>query len=116
MPDRSALLPNRRLSGPEMRKARAGFLLAALVAASTTPLCSGLAFAQQLPTQAVASQPLPEADATQSAQEPADQAAANCAPHLRGRTHDRDAQRASSDPVRPIASRENASRDRPGHF
>src|SRR5262245_45814231 len=81
MPDRSALLPNRRLSGPEMKKARAGFLLAALVAASTTPLCSGLAFAQQLPTQAVASQPLPEADATQSAQEPADHAAANCPGH-----------------------------------
>jgi peptidoglycan/xylan/chitin deacetylase (PgdA/CDA1 family) len=64
-----------------MRKARAGFLLAALVAASTTPLCSGLAFAQQLPTQAVASQPVPEADAPQSAQEPADQAAANCPGH-----------------------------------
>ena len=56
-------------------------MLAALVAASTTPLCSGLAFAQQLPTQAVASQPVPEADAPQSAQEPADQAAANCPGH-----------------------------------
>ena len=64
-----------------MRKAGAGFLLAALVAASTAPLCSGLAFAQQLPTQAVASRPVPEADAPQSAQEPADQAAANCPGH-----------------------------------
>ena len=64
-----------------MRKARAGFLLAALVAASTTPLCSGLAFAQQLPTQGVGSQPVPEADAPQSAQEPADQAATNCPGH-----------------------------------
>jgi peptidoglycan/xylan/chitin deacetylase (PgdA/CDA1 family) len=64
-----------------MRKARAGFLLVTLVAASTTPLCAGLAFAQQLPTQAVASQPVPEADAPQSAQEPADQAAANCPGH-----------------------------------
>jgi peptidoglycan/xylan/chitin deacetylase (PgdA/CDA1 family) len=64
-----------------MRKARAGFLLVTLVAASTTPLCSGLVFAQQLPTQAVASQPVPEADASQSAQEPADQAAANCPGH-----------------------------------
>jgi peptidoglycan/xylan/chitin deacetylase (PgdA/CDA1 family) len=81
MPDRSALLPNRRFFGPGMRKARAGFLLVALVAASTAPLCSGLAFAQQLPTQAVASQPVPEADAPQSAQEPADQAAANCPGH-----------------------------------
>ena len=81
MPDRSALLPNRRFFGPGMRKARAGFLLVTLVAASTTPLCSGLAFAQQLPTQAVASQPVPEADAPQSAQEPADQAAANCPGH-----------------------------------
>jgi len=53
----------------------------ALVAASTKPLCSGLAFAQQQPTQAVASQPVPEADAPQSAQEPADQAAANCPGH-----------------------------------
>jgi peptidoglycan/xylan/chitin deacetylase (PgdA/CDA1 family) len=81
MPDRSALLPNRRFFGPGMRKAGAGFLLAALVAASTAPLCSGLAFAQQLPTQAVASRPVPEADAPQSAQEPADQAAANCPGH-----------------------------------
>jgi peptidoglycan-N-acetylglucosamine deacetylase len=81
MPDRSALLPNRRFFGPGMRKARAGFLLVTLVAASTTPLCSGLAFAQQLPTQAVASQPVPEADAPQSAQEPADQAAATCPGH-----------------------------------
>jgi peptidoglycan/xylan/chitin deacetylase (PgdA/CDA1 family) len=64
-----------------MRKARAGFLLVALVAASTTPPCSGLAFAQQLPTQVVASQPVPEADAPQSAQGPADQAAANCPGH-----------------------------------
>jgi peptidoglycan/xylan/chitin deacetylase (PgdA/CDA1 family) len=64
-----------------MRKARAGFLLVALVAASMTPLCSGLAFAQQLPTQGVASQPVPEADAPQSAQEPADQAATNCPGH-----------------------------------
>jgi peptidoglycan-N-acetylglucosamine deacetylase len=64
-----------------MRKARVGFLLVTLVAASTTPLCSGLAFAQQLPTQAVASQPVPEADAPQSAHEPADQAVANCPGH-----------------------------------
>jgi peptidoglycan/xylan/chitin deacetylase (PgdA/CDA1 family) len=63
------------------RKARAGFLLVTLVAASTTPLCSGLAFAQQLPAQAVASQPVPEADAPPSAQEPADHAAANCPGH-----------------------------------
>jgi peptidoglycan-N-acetylglucosamine deacetylase len=56
-------------------------LLVTLVAASTTPLCSGLAFAQQLPTQAVASQPVPEADVPQSAHEPADQAAANCPGH-----------------------------------
>src|SRR5262249_4792490 len=81
MPDRSALLPNRRLSGPEMRKARAGFLLAVLVAASTAPLCSGFAFRQGLPTQAVPSQPVPEADAPQSAQGPADQAAANYPGH-----------------------------------
>src|SRR5215471_4124287 len=81
MRDRSALLPNCRLLGPGMRKARAGLLVVALVAASTAPLCSGLAFAQQLPTQAVASQPVPEADAPQSAQEPADQAAANCPGH-----------------------------------
>jgi peptidoglycan/xylan/chitin deacetylase (PgdA/CDA1 family) len=81
MPDHSALLPNRRLFGPGMRKTRAGSLLVALVAASTTPLCSGLAFAQRLPTQAVASQPVPAADAPQSAEEPADQAAANCPGH-----------------------------------
>ena len=61
-----------------MRKARAGFLVAALAAASTTPLCFGLAFAQQLPAQAAASQPVPEIAAQQSAQEPAGQAAANC--------------------------------------
>jgi len=59
-----------------MRKARAGFLVVALVAASTTPLCFGLAFAQQLPAQAAASQPAPEADAPQSAQEGAGQDAA----------------------------------------
>jgi hypothetical protein len=35
-----------------MRKAFAGFLVTALAAASTTPLCSGSAFAQQLPAQA----------------------------------------------------------------
>ena len=58
-----------------------GFLLVTLVAASATPRCSGLAFAQQLPTQAVASQPVPEADASQSAHEPADQAVANCPGH-----------------------------------
>ena len=51
-----------------MRKTRAGFLVVTLVAASTTPLCFGLAFAQQLPAQAAASQPAPEADAPQSAQ------------------------------------------------
>src|SRR5215831_8908938 len=81
MPDLSALLPNRRISGRGMRKARAGFLVAALLAASTTPLCCGLAFAEQLPAQAAASQPDPEAAAPQSAQEPADQAAANCPGH-----------------------------------
>jgi len=53
----------------------------ALAAASTTPLCSGSAFAQQLPAQAAAVQPAPEADAPQSAQEPAGQAAANCPGH-----------------------------------
>src|SRR5438552_3526985 len=61
-----------------MRKARAGFLVAALAAASTTPLCFGSALAQQLPAQAAASQPVPEIAAQQSAQEPAGQAAANC--------------------------------------
>src|SRR5262249_62257283 len=81
MPDRSAYCRIVGFSGREMRKARAGFLLVALVAASMTPLCSGLAFAQQLPTQGVASQPVPEADAPQSAQEPADQAATNCRGH-----------------------------------
>src|SRR5215472_5345060 len=35
-----------------MRKAWAGFLVMALAAASTTPLCSGLAFAQEMPAQA----------------------------------------------------------------
>jgi peptidoglycan/xylan/chitin deacetylase (PgdA/CDA1 family) len=75
MPDRSALLPYVRLLGPGMRKAWVGFLMAALVAASTTRLCSGLAFAQQLPAQAAASQPSPEADALRSAQ---DQDATNC--------------------------------------
>src|SRR6516164_9194957 len=60
-----------------MRQAWAGFVTA-LVAASTTPLCSGSAFAQQLPTQATASQPAPEAAAPQSAQESVGQAAANC--------------------------------------
>jgi peptidoglycan/xylan/chitin deacetylase (PgdA/CDA1 family) len=64
-----------------MRKARAGFLVAGLVAASTTPLCSGSAFAQQLLAQAAAAQPAPEVDASQSAQEPAGQAAANCPEH-----------------------------------
>src|SRR5215471_1219975 len=81
MRDRSALLPNCRLLGPGMRKARAGFLLVALVAASTTPLCTGLASAQQLPTQAVSSQPVAEAGVPQPVQEPADQAAANCPGH-----------------------------------
>jgi len=64
-----------------MRKAWASFLIAALAAASTTPLCSGLAFAQQLPAQAAAAQPAPEAAAPQSAHEPAGQAAANCPGH-----------------------------------
>jgi len=64
-----------------MGKAWAGFLVTALAAASTTPLCSGSAFAQQLPAQAAAVQPAPEADAPQSAQEPAGQAAANCPGH-----------------------------------
>src|SRR5262249_59945784 len=76
-----ALFPNSRLLGRGMRKARAGLVVVAHVAATTARLCSGLAFAQQLPTQAVASQPVPEADAPQSAQEPADQAAANCPGH-----------------------------------
>src|SRR6516225_2451408 len=62
-----------------MRKAWAGFLVTALAAVSTTPLCSGSAFAQQLPAQAAVVQP--EADAPQSAQEPAGQAAANCPGH-----------------------------------
>ena len=62
--------------GRGMGKARAGFLVVALVAVSTTPLCFGLAFAQQLPAQAAASQPAPEADAPQSAQEGAGQDAA----------------------------------------
>jgi peptidoglycan/xylan/chitin deacetylase (PgdA/CDA1 family) len=67
--------------GRGMRKARAGFLVAGLVAASTTPLCSGSAFAQQLLVQAAAAQPAPEAAAPQSAQEPTGQAAANCPGH-----------------------------------
>jgi hypothetical protein len=64
-----------------MRKAFAGFLVIALAAALTTPLCSGSAFAQQLPAQAAAVQSAPEAAASQSAQEPAGQAAANCPGH-----------------------------------
>jgi peptidoglycan/xylan/chitin deacetylase (PgdA/CDA1 family) len=64
-----------------MRKICAGFLVAALAAASTTPLCSRLAFAQQLPAQAAAVQSAPEAAPSQSAQEPAGQAAANCPGH-----------------------------------
>src|SRR5215469_10148043 len=64
-----------------MSKARTGFLLVALVAASTTPLWSSLAFAQQLPAQPEAAQPAPEATAPQSAHEPAGQAAANCPEH-----------------------------------
>jgi hypothetical protein len=64
-----------------MRKAWAGFLVTALAAASTTPLCSGSAFAQQLPGQAAEAQPAPEAAAPQSAQEPVGQAAANCPGH-----------------------------------
>jgi peptidoglycan/xylan/chitin deacetylase (PgdA/CDA1 family) len=80
-PDRSALLPNRRFLGPGMRKAFAGFLVTALAAASTTPLCSGSAFAQQLPVQAAAVQPAPESAASQSTQEPASQAGANCPGH-----------------------------------
>jgi hypothetical protein len=67
--------------GAGMRKAFAGFLVTALAAASTTPLCSGSAFAQQLPAQAAAVQSAPEAAASQSAQEPAGQAAANCPGH-----------------------------------
>jgi peptidoglycan/xylan/chitin deacetylase (PgdA/CDA1 family) len=80
-PDRSALLPNRRFLRPGMIKAFASFLVTALAAASTTPLCSGSAFAQQLPAQAAAVQSAPEAAASQSAQEPAGQAAANCPGH-----------------------------------
>jgi peptidoglycan/xylan/chitin deacetylase (PgdA/CDA1 family) len=64
-----------------MRKAWAGFLVTALAAASTTPLCSSSAFAQQLPAQAAGAQSAPEAAAPQSAQEPAGQAAANCLGH-----------------------------------
>jgi peptidoglycan/xylan/chitin deacetylase (PgdA/CDA1 family) len=80
-PARSALLPTCRLLGPGMRKAWAGLLVTALAAASTTPLCSGSAFAQQLPAQAAAAQPAPEAAASQSARETAGQAAANCPGH-----------------------------------
>jgi peptidoglycan/xylan/chitin deacetylase (PgdA/CDA1 family) len=80
-PARSALLPTCRLLGPGMRKAWAGLLVTALAAASTTPLCSGSAFAQQLPAQAAAAQPAPEAAASQSAHETAGQAAANCPGH-----------------------------------
>src|SRR5689334_13266522 len=80
-PDRSALLPNRRFLGPGMRKAFAGFLVTALAAASTTPLYSGSAFAQQLPAQAAAVQPAPEAAAPQSTQEPAGQARRHCPGH-----------------------------------
>jgi hypothetical protein len=43
--------------------------VAALASASITPLCFGLAFAQELPAQAAASQAAPEAAAPQSAQE-----------------------------------------------
>ena len=64
-----------------MRKAWAGFLVAALAAALTTPLCSDLVFAQQLPAQAAAAQPAPEAAAPQPADEPAGQATANCPGH-----------------------------------
>ena len=64
-----------------MRKAFAGFLVTALAAASTTPLCSGSAFAQQLPAQAAAVQPAPESAASQSTREPAGQAGANCPGH-----------------------------------
>jgi peptidoglycan/xylan/chitin deacetylase (PgdA/CDA1 family) len=64
-----------------MRKAWAGFLVTALTAASTTPLCSGLAFAQQPPAQAAAAQPASEATAPQPADEPAGQATANCPGH-----------------------------------
>jgi hypothetical protein len=61
--------------GRGMRKAKVDFLMAALVAASTTLLCFGLAFAQ-LPAEAAASQPAPKADAPQSTQEGAGQDAA----------------------------------------
>jgi peptidoglycan/xylan/chitin deacetylase (PgdA/CDA1 family) len=64
-----------------MRKAWAGFLVAALAAGSTTPLCSDLVFAQQLPAQAAAAQPAPEAAAPQPADEPAGRATANCPGH-----------------------------------
>jgi peptidoglycan-N-acetylglucosamine deacetylase len=67
--------------GRGMRKVCASFLVAVLAAASTTPLCSRLAFAQQLPAQAAAAQPAPEAAAPQSAHETAGQAAANCPGH-----------------------------------
>jgi hypothetical protein len=80
-PDRSALLPNRRILGPGMRKAWAGFLVTALAAASTMAPCSGSAFAQQLSAQAAAGQSGPEAAASQSAQQPAGQPAANCPGH-----------------------------------
>jgi hypothetical protein len=59
-----------------MGRARADFLVVALVAASAMPLRFGLAFAQQLPAQAAVSQPAPKADAAQSTQEGAGQDAA----------------------------------------
>ena len=64
-----------------MRKGWAGFLVAALAAGSTTPLCSDLVFAQQLPAQAAAVQPAPEAAAPQPAAEPAGRVTANCPGH-----------------------------------
>jgi len=68
--DRLALLLGGRVSGPGMSKAGAA-LLAAALAASTAPLCFGLALAQEAPAEAAATQ----AAAGQSAAEAANQAA-----------------------------------------
>jgi hypothetical protein len=71
-------LPNRWLWGRGDEEGQGSFLVAALASASITPLCFGLAFAQELPAQAAASQAAPEAAAPRSAQETTGQAAANC--------------------------------------
>src|SRR5262249_31780202 len=79
--DRSALCRIVGFWGRGMRKARAGFLVAGLGAASPTPLSPVWASAQPLLAQAAAAQPAPVADVPQSAQESAGQAAANCPGH-----------------------------------